>query len=316
METSERSWLRRVVADETRTAYLLLGVAVFSVLLGNTTGGAVTTAVQTPFIGHLSLAGLASEWGICIFFLVAGSELGHELRVGALAQWQAALPPVAAAVAGMLLPGAIYSALAPAAPFGLAIATDLPLALTVLVLAGRGLPIRVRAFLLALAIVDDLLAVVVLAFTGAGGLHPAVVAAAVGVLLPLRTSNRVRDLLQPWSALVALPLFVFTSLAVALPLPDLAALWQLPLSRIVGKTAGVLLAGALAQRILRPAEPLRLNELAAVGAVASLGFTVSLLFAAQSPASSQAEFSATVLYGLIAAAVWAAGMTRTAARTR
>jgi len=101
-----------------------------------------------------------------IFFLVVGLEIKREVTGGHLSSRKASLLPVAAAIGGMLVPALVYLAIAGStAPRGWAIpiATDIALAVGVVALAGPRIPGSVRAFLLGLAIVDDIGAILVIA---------------------------------------------------------------------------------------------------------------------------------------------------------
>lgn len=104
---------------------------------------------------------------MAIFFFVVGLELKREMTTGALSQPRNALLPIAAAVGGMLVPAIIYSSLNPAGEaakgWGIPMATDIAFALGVLSLLGKKIPLALKVFLTALAIVDDLGAVLVIA---------------------------------------------------------------------------------------------------------------------------------------------------------
>jgi Na+:H+ antiporter, NhaA family len=101
------------------------------------------------------------------FFFVIGLEIKREILVGELAGWQRASLPAAGALGGMLVPALIYVAFNPADPaihgWGVPMATDIAFALGVLALLGQRVPLSLKVFLLALAIVDDLGAVLVIA---------------------------------------------------------------------------------------------------------------------------------------------------------
>ncbi|NGX83425.1 Na+/H+ antiporter NhaA [Aequorivita sp. KMM 9714] len=113
-----------------------------------------------------------SEWindGLmAIFFFVVGLELKREIVAGELSNVRKAMLPIAAAIGGMLVPAAIYLALNPTGEvhsgWGIPMATDIALALGVLYLLGNRVPLAIKVFLTALAIVDDLGAVLVIAF--------------------------------------------------------------------------------------------------------------------------------------------------------
>lgn len=118
----------------------------------------------------LTVAHWASDGLLAIFFFVVGVELKHELVAGSLSSPREAAVPMVAAVGGMALPALIFTGVVLAfgdagALHGWAIptATDIAFALAVLAVFGRGLPVAIRTFLLTLAVVDDLLAIIVIA---------------------------------------------------------------------------------------------------------------------------------------------------------
>lgn len=125
-----------------------------------------------------------------VFFLVVGMEIRRELHEGALSNLRSAALPVAAALGGVLVPALIYVSLNMDATrqLGWAVptATDIAFAVGVLALLGRSIPPTVRIFLLALAIIDDIVAVLIIAVFYSGGLdYRGFIIAAVGVLLVL-----------------------------------------------------------------------------------------------------------------------------------
>lgn len=131
-----------------------------------------------------------------VFFLVVGLEIKRELLVGELAQRRQAALPIAAAVGGMVVPALLFTALnagtASARGWGIPMATDIAFALGVLALLGTRVPIGLKVFLAALAIVDDLGAVLVIALFYTESLDLAALggaAVALGVLVAL---NRAR----------------------------------------------------------------------------------------------------------------------------
>ena len=167
-----RHWLNQ----ETTGGILLLIAAAISLIWANSPWQTSFTALANTVVGpaalhlNLSLAHWASDGLLAIFFFVVGVELKHELVAGSLRHPKEAAVPVVAAVGGMALPAGIYCAVVMAmgdssALEGWAIptATDIAFALAVLAILGRGLPRALRIFLLTLAVVDDLLAIIVIA---------------------------------------------------------------------------------------------------------------------------------------------------------
>jgi NhaA family Na+:H+ antiporter len=141
----------------------------------------------------LSLHFLVNEGLMTIFFLLAGLEIRRELHEGALSTLRAAALPIAGAVGGMLVPAALYLVFSPEAElrqgWAVPVATDIAFALGVLALLGRSIPSAVRVLLLALAIIDDIGAVAIIALFYSGDLDPSgtlFAGAAVAVVLILQ----------------------------------------------------------------------------------------------------------------------------------
>lgn len=109
-----------------------------------------------------------------VFFLVVGMEIRREIHEGALNSLRHAALPIVGALGGVVVPALIYLAFnnAPIRNHGWAIptATDIAFAVGVLALLGRSIPVNVRVFLLTLAIIDDVIAVLIIAFLYSGGL--------------------------------------------------------------------------------------------------------------------------------------------------
>jgi NhaA family Na+:H+ antiporter len=115
---------------------------------------------------HLSLQHWVNDGLMTAFFLLVGLEIRHELAAGHLKGRRAATLPVVAAIGGMVVPAVVYLAVAGRSAshgWGIPMATDIALAVSVLALVGSGIPPALRAFLLGLAVVDDIGAIVVIA---------------------------------------------------------------------------------------------------------------------------------------------------------
>jgi NhaA family Na+:H+ antiporter len=125
-----------------------------------------------------------------IFFLVVVMEIRREIHEGALSRFDQAILPVAAAAGGVITPALIYLSLnsdaVRAHGWAVPVATDIAFAVGVLALLGRSIPANVRVFLLALAIIDDVIAVLIIAFFYSGGLDiVGFLIAAIGILMIL-----------------------------------------------------------------------------------------------------------------------------------
>ncbi|MDX3907299.1 MAG: Na+/H+ antiporter NhaA [Pigmentiphaga sp.] len=125
-----------------------------------------------------------------VFFLVVGMEIRREIHEGALASLRLAALPLAAALGGVVVPALIYLAANGQPPqsdgWAVPTATDIAFAVGVLALLGKSIPGNVRIFLLALAIIDDIVAVLIIAAFYSGGLdYSGLIVAAIGILLVL-----------------------------------------------------------------------------------------------------------------------------------
>jgi NhaA family Na+:H+ antiporter len=139
-----------------------------------------------PFHLDLSLKEWINDLLMALFFFVVGTEIKREVLSGELSNRRAAALPVAAAVGGMLLPAAIYIAFNAgrdgADGWGIPIATDIAFAIGALSLLGRRVPASLKAFLLALAIVDDIGGIIVIAVFYTDHLAPGWLLAGAGVI--------------------------------------------------------------------------------------------------------------------------------------
>ena len=179
--------------SERYAAFLLLGAAILGVILANSTLG---PALQGLRDSHLPISWLGLDLSVghwvtdgllAIFFFLAAIELKHELAHGELDSARKALVPTIAAVGGVIAPAAIFLLMVPdrdlSKGWPIPTATDIAFALGALALVGRALPSRIRALLLALAVIDDLIAILIIAFFFTDDLRPLPLIAAVPVVL-------------------------------------------------------------------------------------------------------------------------------------
>ena len=133
---------------------------------------------------------------MAIFFLLVGLEIERELYIGELSSLRKAILPVIAAMGGMLIPALIHFSLNSGTiyqnGFGIPMATDIAFALGMLSLLGKRVPVALKVFLTALAIIDDLGAILVIAFFYNNGISLVYLSAALGIFVLLLLFNRLR----------------------------------------------------------------------------------------------------------------------------
>ena len=344
----------RTIADVLRTEraggiMLLLGT-VIALVWANSRWADSYESVSSFTIGpealhlHLSLATWAQDGLLAIFFFVVGLELKRELTVGELHKPATAVVPAVAAVGGMALPALIYIAVnafqdgGSLAGWAVPTATDIAFAIAILAIVGRGLPTALRAFLLTLAVVDDLLAILVIAifFTDdvslpwlagsvlcifvfgvlarrgftrwwaliplalvawaamhASGVHATIAGVALGLVVPAIAVKGQRESLterwehrwRPISSGIAVPIFALFAAGVPISIAAINAAFHDPVAQgvalglVLGKPLGIFITTFLVATFTKAALAPGLSwwDILAVGAVAGIGFTVSLL---------------------------------------
>ena len=163
----------------------------------------------------LTLMAFINDALMAVFFFSVGLEIKREVLVGELSSLRQALLPIIAAVGGMLIPVLLYFALTAGTPAadGLAIpmATDIAFSLGVLSLFGKRVPLSLKFFLTAFAVVDDIGGILVIAFGYTSHLDVAYLLGALGVLLLLAVANRMRVMSRTfycWAGIVVWYLFL------------------------------------------------------------------------------------------------------------
>lgn len=225
-----RSPFQEFFDSESAGGIVLIGAALLALACANSPfAGSYFTALQT-YIGPLSVLHWINDALMAFFFLLVGLEIKREMLLGHLASWKQRMLPGAAAAGGMIAPALIYlivNRAHPAAWPGWAIptATDIAFALGVLSLLGKRVPLSLKVFLAALAIFDDLGAVVIIALFYAGGLAWPYLLGSTAVMGALAVMNRQKK--------KSLPIYLLLG----------AVLWLLVFKSGVHATiAGVLLA--------------------------------------------------------------------------
>ncbi len=242
-----RAALQDFIAEEISGGVVLLATTVVALLWANLHGSSYHDVWEkTISVGSdsLGVSEHAREWVnealMTLFFFVVGLEIKRELVVGELRDRRAAALPIIAAAGGMIVPAAIFLALNAgtdsAKAWGVPVATDIAFVLGVLAVLGRRAPSGLKLFLLALAIVDDLGGIVVIALFYSEGLSAEYLAAAAALTVAIALMRR---------RVVAIPAYVVVG----------AVLWYFVYRSGVHATiAGVTLG------MLTPATPVRGRE--------------------------------------------------------
>lgn len=180
---AEAQRIGRILRSETVGGMLLLAATVAALIWANSPASGGYFAIRDTKFGYepwhleLSVGAWAADGLLAIFFFLAGLELKREFVAGDLRKPSRAIVPVAAAVGGVVVPALIYAAVNFGNPetlrgWAIPTATDIAFALAVLAVISTHLPTALRTFLLTLAVVDDLIAIGIIAFFYTSGLEP------------------------------------------------------------------------------------------------------------------------------------------------
>ncbi len=304
-----------------------------------------------------------------VFFLLIGLEVKQELVYGALATRQQAIFPLLAALGGMIAPAVIFLMInghVPALRSGWAIptATDIAFALGILALLGNRVPGTLRVFLMALAVIDDLGAIIIIALFYSGqlsllaitamavmvvilvlmnragvekravwllagailwyavlssGIHATIAGVVLGLLMPVKGQGehsaalKLAHSLVPWSRWLILPLFAFANAGVVLGnLSFSDVLSPLPLGIVagllIGKPLGITLICWLSTRlgIARLPGNTRIADIATIGVLCGIGFTMSVFIASLAFGQQQAQLVNEAKLGILGGSILSA----------
>ena len=229
---------QRFFASEKAGGLILVGCTILSLAIANSDlGGAYQAVWHAKFLG-MSVEHWVNDGLMAVFFLLIGLELQRELKSGELSSFRNAMLPIVAAVGGIVVPAAIHFALNAGTPtadgIGIPMATDIAFALGALSLLGARVPLSLKVFLTALAVMDDLGAIIVIAvfYTAEVSLlHLGAALLVFGLLLFCKSRQ-----------ILALPVYLIGG----------AVMWYLMLKSGVHATiAGVILAFAIPYSAIR-----------------------------------------------------------------
>lgn len=187
---------KEFIKNERSGAIVLIVCTVLSLVVANTAFGPAYLNFWHGYIGPLSVEHWVNDGLMAIFFLLIGLELERELYVGELSNVRNALLPIVGAFGGLALPALIHFGFNNGTPTqsgtGIPTATDIAFAIGVLALLGSRVPASLKVFLVALAVMDDLAAIIMIAVFYSTNLSLGYLAAALGMFVALGALNRLK----------------------------------------------------------------------------------------------------------------------------
>ena len=160
------SAIRRFLESQSSAGLVLMAAAVLALMVANSPLGPNYETILHAYVGPLSVGHWINDALMAVFFLFVGLEIKREMLDGQLSTWSRRILPGIAAAGGMMVPALVYLVFnrgPTAAGWAIPAATDIAFALGVIALLGNRVPASLRVFLAALAIIDDLGAVMIIA---------------------------------------------------------------------------------------------------------------------------------------------------------
>ncbi|MFM7671001.1 MAG: Na+/H+ antiporter NhaA [Bacteroidota bacterium] len=190
----KRSLFADFFQSEKASGIVLIVFTLLSLLIANSGWGEAYHHLWETKLGNYSLEFWINDGLMAIFFLLVGLEIEREIYIGELSTPRQAILPIVAALGGMLVPAAIHFAFNQQTPtaggFGIPMATDIAFALGILSLAGKSVPTSLKIFLTALAIIDDLGAILVIAIFYTNELSLPDLVIALGIFVALFVAGK------------------------------------------------------------------------------------------------------------------------------
>ncbi|MER8572916.1 Na+/H+ antiporter NhaA [Mesorhizobium sp. M1338] len=234
------SVFREFLDSEAAGGIVLMAAAALALIVANSPLAETYFSALHAYLGPLSVSHWVNDGLMAVFFLLVGLEIKREMLDGQLSTWpRRALPGIAAA-GGMVVPALVYVAInrdntAALSGWAIPTATDIAFALGVLSLLGSRVPASLKVFLTALAIIDDLGAVIIIAIFYTSGLSLTYLGAAFAVIAALVVLNRMRVMtLVPYLVLGAILWVLVLKSGVHATLAGVALALTIPLERSAG----------------------------------------------------------------------------------
>jgi len=193
---------KEFVESEKSSGYVLVFITLFSIIIANSLWGADYIKFWHTYIGvsfsdlqfKLSIEHWINDGLMVIFFLLVGLEIEREIYVGELSSIKKAGLPAIAALGGMIIPATIHFMFNSGTPyqrgFGIPMATDIAFTLGVLSLLGNRIPLAIKIFITALAIIDDLGAIIIIAIFYSSSISISYLLASLVIFIILLIMNK------------------------------------------------------------------------------------------------------------------------------
>lgn len=234
------SVFREFLDGEAAGGIILMVAAALALIVANSPLAETYFSVLHAYLGPLSVSHWVNDGLMAVFFLLVGLEIKREMLDGQLSTWPRRVLPGIAAAGGMVVPALVYVLInrdnsAALSGWAIPTATDIAFALGVLSLLGSRVPASLKVFLTALAIIDDLGAVIIIAIFYTSGLSLAYLGAAFVVIAALIVLNRMRVMtLVPYLVLGAILWVLVLKSGVHATLAGVALALTIPLERSAG----------------------------------------------------------------------------------
>ncbi|MCB8823082.1 Na+/H+ antiporter NhaA [Microvirga rosea] len=236
------SLMRRFFDSEASGGILLMGVTVAALAIANSPASGAYFGILKTYVFGLSVLHWINDGLMAVFFLLVGLEIKREFLDGQLSTWPRRILPGIAALGGMIVPALVYTAITWSDPnlragWAIPAATDIAFALGVLSILGSRVPASLKIFLTALAILDDLGAIVIIALFYTGDLALPMLGLALCCLVALVALNRLGTTrLLPYLAIGTLMWFFVLKSGIHATLAGVALALTIPLQAKPKKT--------------------------------------------------------------------------------
>lgn len=187
---------REFFDNEKSSGFVLIICSIVSLIVANSAFSESYLGFWKSYVGGLTVSYWVNDGMMAVFFLLIGLELKRELYKGELSDLKSAMLPIFAALGGIAVPALIHFGFNNGLPtqkgFGIPMATDIAFALSVVALLGSRAPASLKIFLTAVAVIDDLCAIIVIALFYSSKFSALYLGLAIAVLAALAVMNRMR----------------------------------------------------------------------------------------------------------------------------